>query len=479
MKKYAIYLITAMVILITAGCAEDIDKDKFRYDIRYLAVSGIKLNKNELTLSWNSRETLTATVSPERADNREYSWSSGNENVATVSLLGEVIAVGVGETNITVTTVDGNKTDVCRLTVNPYVLLSETTLTLLVGEKVTLEANVQPASQPQDIEWSLNGTDADKFISVSNTGEVTALANGSANVRATIPGTSLRATCAVQVGNIPVEEVELDTQLFDIEIGETITLTATVLPADAWNKDVEWKVKGNFLSISFPDPDDPFVVNVTRTAIGDAVVTVTTVDGGFEAACQFKSDPHFLLTGGLGSKVWTWEKLEWGPLDRESVWWNPSLATVDDLLNNTYSSKDGIGATMTFSYSGLKMVKEKTDESEEEGVFSVDMNKTKVRWNWEGKDDPNSPWSIGELTTKDVTILWGVHLDHGRIDDGTKKPKAGEYENGEEDIDKVYVLDIIELTDDEMVLAVPGDTPGKAEMYNWSGAWYWYFKPVE
>jgi len=473
MKKYAIYLVTAMVVLMTAGCAEDLNKDLFKYDVNYLAVSGIKLNKSELTLSWNSRETLTATVSPERADNREFTWSSSNESVASVSLLGEVVANAVGEATITVTTADGGKTDECKVTVNPYVLLSETELTLLVGDKVTLEASVQPASYAQDLVWSLNGDDADKFISVSSTGEVTALANGSANVRATIPGTSLRGTCAVRVGNVPVEKVELDAQLFDIEVGVSVILTATVSPADAWNPDVEWKVKGNFLVLT-PDTDNPYVVTITRIAEGDAAVTVVTDDGGYEATCQFKTDPVFFFTGGLDAKIWTWDNLQWGPLDRATDWWTVDFDVADDLLTNTYNSKDGKGAFMTFSYTGLKMVKENIDGDEEEGTFSVDMTKTK------NIVQDNVPWSIGQLTTKDVTILWGRHLDHEKINDADKTPKDGNYPNGEEDVKEVFVFDIITLTDDEMVLAVPGDSPDKTpDMNSWSGAWYWYFKPVE
>ena len=53
---------------------------------------------------------------PSNATNKNVVWSSDNTNVATVNN-GVVTAVGEGSTNITVTTVDGNKTAVCKITV--------------------------------------------------------------------------------------------------------------------------------------------------------------------------------------------------------------------------------------------------------------------------------------------------------------------------------------------------------------------------
>jgi hypothetical protein len=60
--------------------------------------------------------TLTATISPSSATNQTVSWSTGNSSVATVSN-GTVSFVGLGSTNITVTTQDGNKTATCNVTV--------------------------------------------------------------------------------------------------------------------------------------------------------------------------------------------------------------------------------------------------------------------------------------------------------------------------------------------------------------------------
>lgn len=62
-------------------------------------------------------ETLTATVAPTDATVQTVTWSSSDDNVATVED-GLVTAIGAGTATITVTTVDGGFTDTCEVTVS-------------------------------------------------------------------------------------------------------------------------------------------------------------------------------------------------------------------------------------------------------------------------------------------------------------------------------------------------------------------------
>ena len=81
-------------------------------------VSSVSLNKSSLTLTEGYTETLTATVSPSNATNKNVSWKSSNTSVATVSSSGKVSAIKAGSATITVTTDDGGKTATCSVTVN-------------------------------------------------------------------------------------------------------------------------------------------------------------------------------------------------------------------------------------------------------------------------------------------------------------------------------------------------------------------------
>lgn len=103
------------------------------------AVTGVSLDKTELTLAAGSEETLIATVVPEGASVPTVSWSSSDENVATVDQTGKVTAVGKGEATITVTTTDGGKTATCAVTVT----LDTSAIDTAIAAADTAKADVQ------------------------------------------------------------------------------------------------------------------------------------------------------------------------------------------------------------------------------------------------------------------------------------------------------------------------------------------------
>ena len=80
-------------------------------------VTGVSLNTSELSLAAGSTGTLVATVTPTGATNSNVTYTSSNEDVATVSSTGVVTAKSVGTAEITVKTQDGGYTATCSVTV--------------------------------------------------------------------------------------------------------------------------------------------------------------------------------------------------------------------------------------------------------------------------------------------------------------------------------------------------------------------------
>ena len=81
-------------------------------------IESITLNKTSLTLEVEGKETLTATIKPDDADNKTLTWTSSEPTIATVSSTGEITGVKAGETTITVTANDaGKKSAACKVTV--------------------------------------------------------------------------------------------------------------------------------------------------------------------------------------------------------------------------------------------------------------------------------------------------------------------------------------------------------------------------
>ena len=80
------------------------------------AVNGVTLNYEELTMYKGKSASLKATVTPDTALNKEVTWTSSNESVATVNN-GLVSATSEGTTVITVKTSEGGYTATCAITV--------------------------------------------------------------------------------------------------------------------------------------------------------------------------------------------------------------------------------------------------------------------------------------------------------------------------------------------------------------------------
>ena len=80
-------------------------------------VTGITVDPIRLELNEGDIGQLTATVSPDSATNKNVSWRSGDEDVATVDQSGKVTAVKEGTVIIEVTTEDGGKYALCDVVV--------------------------------------------------------------------------------------------------------------------------------------------------------------------------------------------------------------------------------------------------------------------------------------------------------------------------------------------------------------------------
>ena len=242
-------------------------------------VASVSLDKTAITLAEGETQTLTATISPDNAQDKSVTWSSSDEAVAKVDQNGKVTAVKAGTTTITVTTKDGGKTATCAVTVIAKVSsvsLDKTAITLAEGETQTLTAIVSPDNaQDKSVTWS--SSDA-TVATVDQNGKVTAVKAGTATITVTTTDGGKTATCAVTV-IAKVASVSLDKTSITLTVGETQTLTATITPDNASDKSVTWS--SSDATVATVDQDG----KVTAVKAGNATITVTTTDGGKTATC--------------------------------------------------------------------------------------------------------------------------------------------------------------------------------------------------
>ena len=113
-------------------------------------VSGVTLDKTTATITEGDKLTLTATVLPTNAANKNVTWTSSDPTVATVEN-GVVTAIGGGTTTITVTTEDGGKTATCDIFVEWAFDPDALTFTMSQGKAVagrTVKLDVVVSNNP-------------------------------------------------------------------------------------------------------------------------------------------------------------------------------------------------------------------------------------------------------------------------------------------------------------------------------------------
>ena len=262
-----------------------------------IPVNGVSLNKVSLSMDVGNSQTLTASVSPSYATNKEVTWSSSNTSIATVSSSGVITAKAAGTATITVKTKDGGKTASCKVTVSASsvpvtgVSLNKTSLSMTVGNTQTLTATITPSNATnKEVTWSSSNT---SVATVSSSGVVTAKAVGTATITVKAKDGGKTATCSITVkaATVSVTGVSLNVTALSMTIGDTQTLTATITPSNATNKSVTWSSSNT--SVATVSSSGV----VTAKAAGTATITVKTKDGSKTAKCSVTVEEALSLKG--------------------------------------------------------------------------------------------------------------------------------------------------------------------------------------
>ena len=256
-------------------------------------VQSISLNATQKELIIGDSFTLTATLSPENATNHNVIWKLVSGNAISLSNTGVIQAKKVGEALVRAETADGSGiTAECKVVVKPRLVqtisLNSTKKDLLVGESFALTATAMPENATnRNVIWKLVSGDA---ISLSNTGVIQAKKVGEALVRAeAADGSGITAECKVVVKPRLVQAISLNATQKNLIIGDSFTLTATLSPENATNRNVVWKlVSGDAISLS-----NTGVIQAKK--VGEALVRAEAVDGsGVSAECKVVVKPRLV-----------------------------------------------------------------------------------------------------------------------------------------------------------------------------------------
>ena len=278
--------------------------------IKYVAqdihATSIRLDITNKTAEYYDEFQLTATIAPQNFTDA-VTWTSSNEDVATVSDTGYVEICGAGTAVITVTA--GNVNASCTVTVPQlinWIEFDEDELELKAGETYQLKPDISPSTATNQ---TLKYTSSDsKVAEVSDSGLVTAISEGEAKIRAeatdgsdeyavcyvTVTGSSNNSGNSSDTGNEngnnsnndntgkinKVTGITLDQTAVTLGRGKKLTLQAVILPSYASNKNVVWKSADT--KVATVDSSG----NVTAKAPGRTKIMVTSAENSsYQASC--------------------------------------------------------------------------------------------------------------------------------------------------------------------------------------------------
>lgn len=243
-----------------------------------IPVVSVALDSEEKTMYVGQSERLSYVVLPMNASNNSVTWTSTNPSAVTVDNTGKVTAKNVGTSVIILKSLDGGFSTFCTITVKRIatgVKFDASELNLKTGEYYFLKTELTPAGSTEtELSWESSDT---KVATVDDAGKVTAKEAGTAIIMARTEAGGI-AYCKVIVTQA-VEGLLLNYSEKTVFLGTEFKLKVSISPSDASEKDVIWK------------SSDPTVASVSDEGVitglkgGMAVITCTTVDGGYSAVC--------------------------------------------------------------------------------------------------------------------------------------------------------------------------------------------------
>ncbi len=241
-------------------------------------VTSVDISSTAAEVYTGEKIKLSARIFPENANNTAVTWESSDTRIATVAADGTVSGVKAGTATITVISVDGSHKASCTVTVLQHVTaveFVEKEISINKGREADLRYSVLPYDATNK-EVTFESSDRD-IVTVTSEGHIIAKLGGQATITVKTKDGDFTAICYVTVQE-PATGVSLNYTEKEVFVGDSLTLVATVSPADATNKLVKWSSDSEIASVTSDGV-------VTANKSGTAVITATTVDGDYTAKC--------------------------------------------------------------------------------------------------------------------------------------------------------------------------------------------------
>ena len=234
-------------------------------------ITNATINKESLTMNKGDEEQLEVTIEPSDATDQKITWTTDDDEVATVDENGKVTAVGAGETTITAKVGSFTlTTDVEVVVPMEKIELNETSIEMLPTQEKNLSVIITPNDTTEDttVRWESNNPDV---VSVDNNGVISALEPGNATITATVGSFSVSAEVKVL---IPIDNIVISNSDVRLNKGGTEILTIQVYPENA-EEDTTVTWESSNTNVATIDSNG----KVTAVGRGNAIITGTLENG--------------------------------------------------------------------------------------------------------------------------------------------------------------------------------------------------------
>lgn len=332
-----------------------------------IAIESITFKKNLITLKVGEEQTLEPIINNDESIVIDLFWESSDNEVVSVDQNGHIVALSEGSAFIYVydeisglggeiaidveptkednknnddknntndKDKDKDKEDNKKITVTKIALNKSDTI-MQVGEYIIVSAVVRPANATdKKVTWSTSNS---KVATVSSSGKIVAKKAGTATITATTSnGKKAEIKITVTEKFINVTSISLNKENATLNVGESVSLSATVLPKDASNKGIIWSSSDESVA-TVKDG------KVTAKKAGTTTITATSKDGNKKAVCTITVKEKEIIAVTDISLDKTEINLEVGDTSKLTATILPKDATYSDV---SWSTSDASVATV-------------------------------------------------------------------------------------------------------------------------------------
>lgn len=225
----------------------------------------------ETAATYETAQDADPAAQQAAADKIDWSWTVGDDSIATVDENGIITGIKGGDTIVVVSSADGKMTAKCPVTVSqPLMAIQMDDIDLQTNgqSSATVNYTLFPADTTEDnVTLSVD----DDSVARLDGNRIIAVNNGGTKITATcgIVKTSAKVTIATKVEQITLNKTE-----GVLTVGNSVTVTATVTPDNATNTTVNWTSSDE--KVATVDSNG----KVTAVAAGNATITATSESDG-------------------------------------------------------------------------------------------------------------------------------------------------------------------------------------------------------